>query len=42
MSAHFKLEEFLTSSIARQKSLENRPSWELVEHLNEPAEFLED
>ena len=42
MSAHFKLEEFLTSSVARQKSLENMPSWEIVEHLSELAEFLED
>lgn len=41
MSEHFKLEEFLTSSVARQKSLENLPSWEIVAHLNELAKFLE-
>lgn len=41
-SKYFKLEEFLTSSTARQKSLENLPSWEIVEHLNELALFLDD
>ena len=40
-SKYFKLEEFLTSSTARQKSLENLPSWEIVEHLNELALFLD-
>ncbi len=39
---HFKLEEFLTSSTARQKSIENMPSWEVIEHLNELALFLDD
>lgn len=38
----FKLEEFLTSSTARQKSIENMPSWEVIEHLNELALFLDD
>ena len=41
MSRFFKLEEFLTSSTARQKSIENMPSWEVVEHLKELAEFLD-
>lgn len=39
---HFRLEEFLTSSTARQKSIENTPSWEVVEHLNELALFLDE
>lgn len=39
---HFRLEEFLTSSTARQRSIENLPSWEIVEHLNELALFLDD
>lgn len=37
----FTLDEFLTSSTARQKSIENLPSWEIVEHLNELALFLD-
>lgn len=37
----FTLEEFLTSSTARQKSIENIPSWEIVEHINELALFLD-
>lgn len=37
----FTLGEFLTSSTARQKSIENLPSWEIVEHLNELALFLD-
>ena len=39
---YFDLEEFLTSSTARQKSLENLPSWTIVEHLNELALFLDE
>lgn len=39
---YFDLEEFLTSSTARQKSLENLPSWEVVEHLNTLALFLDE
>jgi hypothetical protein len=39
---HFNLEEFLTSSTARQKSIENLPSWDIVEHLRELALFLDD
>lgn len=39
---HFNLEEFLTSSTARQKSIENLPSWEIIEHLRELALFLDD
>lgn len=39
---HFNLEEFLTSSTARQKSIENLPSWDIVEHLRELALFLDE
>lgn len=39
---HFELSEFLTSSTARQKSIENLPSWDVIEHLNELALFLDD
>lgn len=39
---YFDLQEFLTSSTARQKSIENMPSWEIVEHLLELAFFLDD
>ena len=42
ISKYFKLEEFLTSSTARQKSIENLPSWEVIEHLKELAVFLDD
>ena len=38
---YFTLEELLTSSTARQKSIENLPSWEIVENLNELAFFLD-
>ncbi len=38
---HFRLEEFLTSSTARQRSIENMPSWEIIGHLNELALFLD-
>lgn len=38
---YFNLEELLTSSVARQKSLENLPSWDIVEHLNELALWLD-
>lgn len=38
---YFTLEELLTSSTARQKSIENLPSFEIVEHLKELAEFLD-
>lgn len=38
---YFDLEEFLTSSTARQKSIENMPSWEIVENLNELALWLD-
>lgn len=40
-SKYFRLEEFLTSPTARQKSIENSPSWEVIEHLNELALFLD-
>ena len=39
---HFRLEEFLDSSTARQKSIQNSPSWEIIGHLNELALFLDD
>lgn len=39
---YFKLEEFLTSSTARQKSIENLPSWDVVEHLKELSLFLDE
>ena len=39
---HFNLEEFLTSSTARQKSIEILPSWDIVEHLRELALFLDE
>ena len=42
MSKYFKLEEFLTSSTARQKKIENLPSWEIIEHLEELALVLDD
>lgn len=40
-SRYFKLEEFLTSSTARQKSIENLPSYEIVENLSQLAVFLD-
>ena len=41
MSQHFELKEFLRSSTALEKKIENLPTWEVIEHLNELAEFLE-
>ena len=38
---YFTLQELLTSSVARQKSIENLPSWEVVEHLLELGLFLD-
>ena len=38
----FTLEEMLTSSTARQKSIENLPSWYVVEHLKQLCLFLDD
>lgn len=38
---YFDLEELLTSSTARQKSIENLPSFEIVEHLLELGFFLD-
>ena len=38
---YFTLEEFLTSSVAKQKSIENLPSWEVIENLNNLAIFLD-
>ena len=40
-SLYFRLEEFLDSSIARQKGISNSPSWEAVESLRELALFLD-
>lgn len=39
---YFDLEEFLTSSTARQKSIENMPSWTVVENLAELGLFLDE
>ena len=39
---YFSLEEMLTSSTARQRSIENLPSWYVVEHLNDLCLFLDD
>ena len=39
---HFDLSEFIVSSTARQKSLQNEPTWKIVEHLLELCTFLED
>ena len=39
---YFTLEELLTSSTARQKSIENLPSWTVVGHLLELGAFLDD
>jgi len=41
-SEYFRLEEFLESSVAKQKSILNSPSWEVVENLKELAAFLDD
>jgi hypothetical protein len=41
MAKYFNLEEFLTSSTARQKSIENLPSWDVIDHLKELASFLD-
>ena len=41
MSRYFKLEEFLTSSTARQKSIENLPSFDVVENIKKLADFLD-
>lgn len=38
---YFTLEELLSSSTARQKSIENLPSWETVLRLNQLALFLD-
>lgn len=39
---YFKLEEFLESDTALNKKIKNYPSWEIIEHLNELALFLDD
>ncbi len=39
---YFGLEEFLESSTALNNKIKNYPSWEMVEHLNELALFLDD
>lgn len=40
-SRFFNLQEFLDSSVARQKGISNSPSWEIVRHLEELAAFLD-
>lgn len=40
-SRYFTLEEFLDSSVARQKGISNLPSWDVIEHLKELALFLD-
>ena len=37
----FTLEELLRSSTALNKKIENLPSWDVIEHLNELALFLD-
>ena len=39
---YFELTEFIDSSTARQKSIQNAPTWEVVEHLLELCRFLDD
>lgn len=39
---HFTLEELLRSTTALNKKIENLPSFEVIEHLNELALFLDD
>ena len=40
-SEYFELEEFLVASTARQKSIENVPSWEVVQNLRSLAQLLD-
>lgn len=39
---YFTLEELMKSSTALNKKIANLPSWEIIEHLNELALFLDD
>lgn len=39
---YFELEEFLESSTALENKIKNYPSWEIIEHLNELALFLDE
>lgn len=41
MPKYFDLEEFLDSSVAKQKSICNSPSWQIVDNLKELALFLD-
>lgn len=41
-SRYFSLEELLYSSTAINKKIKNLPSWEVIEHLQELALFLDD
>ena len=41
MSKYFDLQELLNSDTALKKKIANLPSWEVVEHLKELAEFLD-
>ena len=38
---YFSLEELLRSSTATKYRIDNTPSWEVIEHLNELAHFLD-
>ena len=40
-SEYFRLEEFLESSVAKQKSIQNCPSWEVVQSLRSLAQLLD-
>ena len=40
-SEYFQLEEFLESSVAKQKSIQNCPSWEVVQNLRSLAQLLD-
>lgn len=40
-SEYFQLEEFLESSVAKQKSVQNCPSWEVVQNLRSLAQLLD-
>ena len=39
---YFTLEELLTSSTARQRSIENLPSWDVIERLLQLCQVLDD
>lgn len=41
MSKYFTLQEFLTSSVAKQEGIQNLPSFDIVDNLKNLAEFLD-